>query len=63
MKMTGEDRSSGGKSCPSTILSSTNPTWTDPETNLNLRGEKPATNRLSQGTAFWDVTRRRLVVG
>jgi hypothetical protein len=35
------------KTCPSATLSTTNPTWTDP----GLRGERPATNRLSHGTA------------
>ena len=29
----------------------TNPTWTDPGSNPGLRGERPATNRLSHGTA------------
>jgi hypothetical protein len=37
-----------GKTCPIVTLSTTNPTWTDP----GLRGERPATNRLSRGTAF-----------
>jgi hypothetical protein len=41
----------GGEICPSTILSTTNPTWTDPGSNPGLRGERPATNRLSHGTA------------
>jgi hypothetical protein len=30
----------------------TNPTWTDPGWNPDLRGERPATNRLGHGTAF-----------
>jgi hypothetical protein len=29
-----------------------NPTWTDPGSNLGLRDERPATYRLSHGTAF-----------
>jgi hypothetical protein len=37
----------GGKTCSSAILSTTNPTWTDPD----LRGERPATNHLNHGTA------------
>jgi hypothetical protein len=41
-----------GKTCPSATLSTTNPTWTDPESNPGLRGERPATNRLSHGTAL-----------
>jgi hypothetical protein len=42
-------------------LSTTNPTWPDPGSNLSRRGGKPATNRLSYGaaklmheTALWD---------
>jgi hypothetical protein len=35
------------KTCPSATLSTTNPTWTDPESNLGLRGE--ATNK------FWKL--------
>jgi hypothetical protein len=41
-----ENRSTRGNSCPSAILSTTNPTWADPG------GERPATNRLSHGTAY-----------
>jgi hypothetical protein len=32
-------------------LSTTNPTWSDPGSNLGRRGGKPATNRLSYGAA------------
>jgi hypothetical protein len=39
------------KTCPSTTLSTTNPTWLDPDSNLGLRDAKPATNRLSYGAA------------
>jgi hypothetical protein len=39
------------KTCPSVILSTTNPTWTDPGANPGLRSERSATNRLSHGTA------------
>ena len=39
------------KTCPSAILSATNPTWTDPGSNPGLRGDRPATDRLSRGTA------------
>jgi hypothetical protein len=35
------------KTCPSATLSITSPTWTDLGANPGLRGEKPATNRLS----------------
>jgi hypothetical protein len=51
MKLTGENRSTLGKACPSATLSTTNPTWTDPGSKPGLRGERPATNRLSHGTA------------
>jgi hypothetical protein len=51
MKLTGENQSTRRKTCPSATLSTTNPTWTDPGSNPGLRGERPATNRLSHGTA------------
>jgi hypothetical protein len=54
MKLTGENRSTGGKTCPIATLSTTNPTWTDPGSNPDLRNERTATNRLSHGTA-WGV--------
>jgi hypothetical protein len=41
----------GGETCPSATLSTKIPTWTDPGSNPGLRGERPATNRLSHGTA------------
>jgi hypothetical protein len=40
------------KSCPSATLSTTSPTWTALSTNQGLRDEKPATNRMSYGTAY-----------
>jgi hypothetical protein len=51
MMMTGENRRIRGKACPGATLSTTNPTWTDPGADPSLRGERPATNRLSHGTA------------
>jgi hypothetical protein len=39
------------KTCPSAILSTTNPTWPDPGANPGRRGGKPATNPLSYGAA------------
>jgi hypothetical protein len=36
------------RTCPSATFSSTNPTWTAPDTNLCLRGEMPATDSLSR---------------
>jgi hypothetical protein len=41
----------GGGICHSATLSTTIPIWTDPGSNLDLRGERPAINRLSHGTA------------
>jgi hypothetical protein len=52
MKLTGENRSTQGKTCPSATLSTTNPTWTEPGSNPGLRGGRPATNCLSHGTAL-----------
>jgi hypothetical protein len=51
MKLTGENRSTRRKTCPSATLFTTNPTWTEPGSNPGLRGERPATNLLSHGTA------------
>jgi hypothetical protein len=56
MKMTGENRSTRGKTRPSATLSTTNPTWTDPGSKKGLRGGRPATNRLSHGTVNYDLT-------
>jgi hypothetical protein len=36
----------------SATLSTTNPTWADMSANPGLRGERPATNRLSHGTVL-----------
>jgi hypothetical protein len=52
MKLTWENRSTRKKTCPSAILSTTNPIWTDQGSKPGLRGERPATNRLSHGTAY-----------
>jgi hypothetical protein len=51
MKLTGENRSTQGKTCPISTSSTTNPTWTDPVSNPGLRGGRPATNCLRHGTA------------
>ena len=60
MKLTGENRSTRGKTCPSATLSTTNPTWTDPGLNPDLRGERPATNRQSHGTALHGMLQGKL---
>jgi hypothetical protein len=51
------------KTCPSATLSTTNPTWPDLRSNPGRRSGKPATNRLSYGTAFSIVTRLRELYG
>jgi hypothetical protein len=51
MKVIGQNRSTREKPCPSAILSTTNPTWTNPGSNPGLRGGRSATDRLSLGTA------------
>jgi hypothetical protein len=58
MKLTGENRRTRGKTCPSATLSTTNPIWTEPGSNPGLRGGRPAANRLSHGTAkTWALLR------
>jgi len=44
--LTGENRRTRRKVCPSATLPVTNRTWIE-----SLRGERPETNRLSLGTA------------
>jgi hypothetical protein len=51
MILTGENRRTRRKTSPSATLSTTNPTGIDPGANPGLRGERPATNHLSHGTA------------
>jgi hypothetical protein len=62
MKLTGENRSTRGKTYPSATLSTTNPTSTDPESKLGLRGGRPAANRLSHGTAYPRINLEYLVI-
>jgi hypothetical protein len=50
--MTGENRRTRIKTCPSATLSTTNPTCIEPGANTGLCGERPATNDLSHGTAL-----------
>jgi hypothetical protein len=51
MTLTGENQRTRRYSCPSVTFSTTKTTWTDPSANPGLRGERPATNRLSHNTA------------
>jgi hypothetical protein len=48
----GKPKYSEKKTCLSATLSTTNTTWTDPGSKPGLCGERPATNRLSHGTAL-----------
>jgi hypothetical protein len=50
--LTGENRRTRRRSCQSASLSTTNSTRIDPGRNPGFRGERPATNRLSHGTAL-----------
>jgi len=52
MILTGENAKNSEKTRSSVTLSITNPTWTDQAANPGLRGERPATNRLSHGMPF-----------
>jgi hypothetical protein len=52
IKLTGENLSTQGETCPGATLSTTNPTWTEPGSNLSLCGDRPVTNCLSHGTAI-----------
>jgi hypothetical protein len=52
MILTAENRRARRKTCPSATLSTTNPTRIDLGANPGLRGERPATNDLSHGTAI-----------
>jgi hypothetical protein len=50
-----------GENLPSVTLSTTNPTWIDLGANPGLRGERPATNRLSHGTALQACIYRNII--
>jgi hypothetical protein len=52
MMLTEEKRSTGRETCNSATLSTKNPTLTGLGLNPSLRCERPATNRLSHGTAI-----------
>jgi hypothetical protein len=47
-----ENRRTRRKTCPSATFFTTSPTWTEPDANLGLCGERPATNHLSHGMAY-----------
>jgi hypothetical protein len=50
------------ETCLSANLSTTTPTWTAMGANPGLRGEKPATNRLSCGTAIRTCLARAIML-
>jgi hypothetical protein len=52
MMLTGVTEELGEEAVNSATLFTTNSTWTDPGANSGLRGEIPATNPLSYGTAI-----------
>jgi hypothetical protein len=47
MMLTDENQRTQRETCPSATLSTTNPTWTDPSTNLGPCYERPATKHLN----------------
>jgi hypothetical protein len=49
MILTGENRRTRRKACPTATLSTTNPTWFDPDNNPDLHDERSGPNRLSHG--------------
>jgi hypothetical protein len=55
MILTGENRSTRSKACPSATLSTTDLMWTDLGSNLRFRGERPVTNRLRHDATFEGV--------
>jgi hypothetical protein len=52
MILTEEKQRNQGTMCPSAILSTTHPTWTDLGMNLDHCSETPQTNCLSYGTDY-----------
>ena len=55
MKLAGENRRTRGETCPSATLSTTNPRWNIPGLNRCLRGERPATKRLSMAQPLGEL--------
>jgi hypothetical protein len=60
MIVTRGNQSTRWNTCPSATLSTTNLTWTGLGSNPSLRGERPATNRLSHRTT-WIVLKKTQV--
>jgi hypothetical protein len=55
MQLTGKNRSTRGKTCPSATLSTTIPTWTYLGSNVDLRGGRPANSRLRKKRIYWKL--------
>jgi len=51
MILTRVNRITQRRTCPSATLSTTNPSWPGLGLNSDFHGERPATDRLSHGTA------------
>jgi hypothetical protein len=59
VKLTGENRSTRGKTCPSATLSTINPTLTRDRTRASaVRGRRLS---LSHGTADYNITFNRVI--
>jgi hypothetical protein len=63
MILTQENRRTRRESFPSATLSTTNPTWNALGAKPCLRGEKPASNRLSYGTGSVNCYCIHLILG
>ena len=61
MLVTGENRTTGRKTCPSDILFTTNPTWTELGWNKCLRRERLTTNSLQIDANLQRVTNPNFV--
>jgi hypothetical protein len=61
MKIVKGNRSTRRKPAPAPVLSTTNPTWLEPDANSGRRGGKPATNCFSYSAAL-DVTHRPVFI-
>jgi hypothetical protein len=60
--LTGENRRTRRKTCPSSTLSTTNPTWIGRGANPGLHVERPTTNDLSHSTALNSVVHWRACI-
>jgi hypothetical protein len=56
MILTGKNRRTRRKTCPSATFCTTDPTRIGPEANPSIRGERPAIKRLSHETTLGELT-------